>query len=69
MEKGILLKEIKLLEVRLRILKAMVADEGAKIKSYTSADLFGLLKDSKDSDDITPEDIHAVKIRLKESTE
>jgi hypothetical protein len=66
MEKGILLKEIKLLELRLRILKAMVADEGTKMKSYTSADLFGLLKDS---DDITPEDIDAVKMGSKYHTE
>jgi len=66
MEKGILLKEIKLLELRLRILKAMVAGEGTKMKSYTSADLFGLLKDS---DDITPEDIDAVKMGSKYHTE
>jgi hypothetical protein len=66
MEKGILMNEIKLLELKLRFLKVMVADEGTKTKSYTSADLFGLLKDS---DDITPEDIDAVKIRLKESVE
>ena len=64
MEKGILMNEIKLLELKLRFLKAMVANTGGKMKSYNSADLFGLLKDS---DDISPEDIDAVKIRLKES--
>jgi len=44
----------------------MVINEGTKIKSHTSADLYGLLKDSED---ITSEDIDAVKIRLKESVE
>jgi len=66
MEKGILMNEIKLLELKLRFLKAMVTNEGAKIKCHTSADLYGLLKDSED---ITSEDIDAVKIRLKESAE
>ena len=66
MEKGILMNEIKLLELKLRFLKAMVTNEGTKIKSHTSADLYGLLKDSED---ITSEDIDAVKIRLKESVE
>jgi len=66
MEKGILMNEIKLLELKLRFLKATVTIEGTKIKSHTSADLYGLLKDSED---ITPEDIDAVKIRLKESAE
>lgn len=66
MEKGILLNEIKLLELKLRLLKAMVASEETKAKSHTSADLYGLLKDSED---ITPEDIDAVKIQLKENIE
>jgi hypothetical protein len=66
MEKGILMNEIKLLELKLRFLKAMVTNTGGKIKSITSADLYGLLKDSED---ITSEDIDAVKIRLKESVE
>jgi hypothetical protein len=66
MEKGILMNEIKLLELKLRFLKAMVTNTGGKIKSSTSADLYGLLKDSED---ITSEDIDAVKIRLKESVE
>ena len=65
MDKGILLNEIKLLELKLQMLKTMIAAEEAKTKSYTSADLYGLLKDS---DDITSEDIDAVKIRLKEHT-
>ena len=66
MEKGILMNEIKLLDLKLRFLKAMVTNTGGKIKSITSADLYGLLKDSED---ISPEDIDAVKIRLKESHE
>jgi hypothetical protein len=44
----------------------MVAAEEIKTKSYTSANLYGLLKDS---DDITAGDIDAVKIRLKENEE
>ena len=64
MDKGILLNEIKLLELKLQMLKTMTAAEEAKTKSYTSADLYGLLKDS---DDITSEDIDAVKILLKEN--
>ena len=66
MEKGILMNEIKLLELKLRFLKAMVNNTGGKTKSITSADLYGLLKDSEN---ITSEDIDAVKIRLKESVE
>jgi len=66
MEKGILLNELKLLELKLHLLKAMVAAEETKTKSHTSAHLYGLLKDS---DDITAEDVDAVKIRLKENEE
>jgi len=66
MDKGILFNEIKLLELKLQMLKTMIFAEEAKPKSYTSADLYGLLKDS---DDITSEDIDAVKIRLKENIE
>jgi len=66
MEKGILLNEIKLLELKLHVLKAMVTAEEIKTKSYTSANLYGLLKNS---DDITAEDVDAVKIRLKENEE
>lgn len=66
MEKGVLLNEIKLLELKLQALKTMVTAEEIKTKSYTSANLYGLLKES---DDITAEDIDAVKIRLKENEE
>jgi hypothetical protein len=66
MEKGILMNEIKRLELKLRFLKAMVTNTGGKMKSITSADLYGLLKDSED---VTSEDIDAVKIRLKEAVE
>jgi hypothetical protein len=38
----------------------------AKIKISSAADLYGLLKNS---DDITPEDINAIKVRMKEYTE
>jgi len=58
MEKNILMNEIKLIELKLNLLKA-------KIKTITSADLYGLLKNS---DDITPEDIDAIKVRMKEYT-
>jgi hypothetical protein len=60
------MNEIKLLELKLRMLKTMVGTEEIKARYITSADLYGLLKDSED---ITPEDVEAVKIRLKESTE
>jgi len=66
MEKGILLNEIKLLELKLHILKTLVGAEETKTTPYTSAHLYGLLKDS---DEITAEDIDAVKIRLKETEE
>ena len=61
--KNALMNEIKLLELRLRMLKGMVLSSEAKTKSHTLADLYGLLKDSEE---ITREDIDAVKIRLKE---
>jgi len=66
MEKNILMNEIKLIELKLNLLKAKIAGEGAKIKTITTADLYGLLKNS---DDITPEDIDAIKVRMKEYTE
>ena len=66
MAKIALMNEIKLLELKLQVLKAMAAEEKTEKKSCTSADLYGLLKDS---DDITPEDIDAVKIRLKENVD
>ena len=45
-------------------LKAQVEAEKPKIEAHTSASLYGLLKGS---DDITIEDIEAVKIKGKES--
>lgn len=63
MLKGALINEIKLIEIKLHALKAKVTSEEPKTKIYTSADLYGLLKESED---ITPEDIEAVKIRIKE---
>ena len=61
--KNALINQIKLLELRLRMLKGMVLSSEAKTESHTLADLYGLLKDSEE---ITREDIDAVKIRLKE---
>jgi uncharacterized protein YfkK (UPF0435 family) len=61
--KNALINEIKLLEPKLDMLKGMVLSGEVKTKSHTLADLYGLLKDSEE---ITPEDIDAVKIRLKE---
>jgi len=66
MEKNILMNEIKLIELKLNLLKAKITGEEAKIKTITTADLYGLLKNS---DDITPEDINAIKVRMKEYTE
>lgn len=66
MEKSILMNEIKLLELKLPSLKAMANNTGGKTKSTTSADLYGLLKDSED---ITSEDIDAVKTGSKYHTE
>lgn len=63
MLKGALLNEIKLIELKLNALKAKVVSEKPKIKSHTSANLHGFLKGTED---ITPEDIDAVKIKLKE---
>lgn len=64
MEKNILMNEIKLIELKLNLLKAKISDGKAIIR--TAADLYGLLKNS---DDITPEDIDAIKIRMKENSE
>jgi len=66
MEKNILMNEIKLIELKLNLLKAKIAGEEAKTKTCTAADLYGLLKNS---DDITLEDIDAIKVRMKEYTE
>jgi hypothetical protein len=66
MEKNILMNEIKLIELKLNLLKAKIAGEDAKTETCTAADLYGLLKNS---DDITSEDIDAIKVRMKEYTE
>jgi len=66
MEKNVLLNEIKLIELKLNLLKARIAGDEVKTRSGTAADLYGLLKNS---DDITPEDIDAVKVRVKEGSE
>jgi hypothetical protein len=66
MEKNILMNEIKLIELKLNFLKAKIAGEEAKTKTSTAADLYGLLKNS---DEITSEDIDAIKVRMKEYTE
>lgn len=64
MQKGILINEIKLLELKLNALKVKVASEEPQIKAHTSAHLYGILKESED---ITSEDIEAVKLKFKES--
>ena len=66
MEKNVLINEIKLIELKLNLLKAKIAGDEVKTKIGTAADLYGLLKNS---DDITPEDIDAIKVRMKEGTE
>jgi hypothetical protein len=66
MEKNILMNEIKLIELKLNLLKAKIAGEDAKTETCTAADLYGLLKNS---DDITSEDIDAIKVGMKEYTE
>ena len=58
-----LLNEIKLMEIKLHALKVRITSEEDKAKIHTSMELYGLLKDS---DDITLEDIEAVKVRIKE---
>ena len=60
MLKGTLINEIKLIEIKLHALKAKVTLEEPKTKIHTSADLYGLLKGGED---ITPEDIEAIKIK------
>jgi|GEM_PF-2330611 len=62
MEKNILMNEIKLIEFKLNLLKVKIVDEDAKVKTCAAADLYGLLKNS---DDITSEDIDAIKVRTK----
>lgn len=61
MQKAALINEIKLLELKLNALKVKVkTTKEPKIKTHTSAKLYSLLKGSED---ITPEDIEAVKIK------
>jgi hypothetical protein len=64
MQKVELLNEIKLMELKLQALKAQVESREPMIKEQSSAQLYGLVKGG---DDITPEDIEAVRIKLKES--
>lgn len=64
MQKAELLNEIKIIELKLHALKAQVESETPKVKEHSSANLYGLLQGG---DDITPEDIDAVKIKLKET--
>ena len=64
MHNSTLLNEIKLIELKLQALKTQVKSKKPKVKTHTSATLYGLLKESQD---ITPEDIDAVKVKLKES--
>ena len=66
MEKSVLMNEIKLIELKLSLLKARIGGEKTRITAPTTADLYGLLRGS---DDITPEDINAIKVRMKEYRE
>jgi hypothetical protein len=59
----VLMNEIKLLELKLHALKAKLLSGPPAGDSRTTADLYGLLKGA---DDITPEDVDAVKVKLKE---
>jgi hypothetical protein len=63
MQKELLLSELKLLELKLQALKAKVCVEAPAISPHTSADLYGLLSGCEE---ITPEDVEAIQIRLKE---
>ncbi len=63
MQKTALLNEIKFMELKLHALKVQVESEKPVVKIHTSANLYSLLKGSED---ITPEDIAAVKIKVKE---
>ena len=66
MEKTVLMNEINLIELKLNLLKAKITGDEAKTKTSTAVDLYGILKNS---DDITPEDIDAIKVRMKEYAE
>ena len=64
MQKTMLLNEIKLMELKLHALKMQVESAEPQVKEESTAHLYGLLQGS---DDITPEDIDAIKIKLKEA--
>ena len=64
MQKAELLNEIKLIELKLHALKAHVESGELQVKEHSSANLYGLLQGG---DDISPDDIEAVKIKLKET--
>jgi len=63
MHKTALLNEIKLMELKPHALKTQVESAELQVKEHSAADFYGLLQGS---DDITPADIEAVKIKLKE---
>lgn len=63
MEKTALLNEIKFIELKLQALKAQVESKEPELEAHTSDSLYGILQGSED---ITAEDIDAVKIKLKE---
>lgn len=63
MHKTALLNEIKLMELKLHALKAQV-ESAEHVKEHSTAELYGLLQGS---DDITAEDIEAIKLKLKET--
>ena len=64
MQKADLLNEIKLIKLKIHALKAQVESKEPQVKEHSSAHLYGLLQGC---DDVTPEDINAVKIKLKET--
>jgi len=61
--KDLIASELKLVEPKPGVLKARMAAGPSPAASRSSADLFGLLKGSEE---IAPEDIDAIKIRLRE---
>ncbi len=63
MHKAELLNEIKFMELKLHALRVQVESEEPKIKAHKTSNLYGLLEKSED---ITPDDIEAVKFKLKE---
>lgn len=63
MEKTAILNEIKIIELKLHALKTQVESQKPPLKFHTTENLYGLLRESED---ITPDDIEAVKIKMKE---